>query len=291
MYICNEDIDLFESDFEDVQSLEDLYSLTERDEYWRSFSRPELYNILIKTKHLKDRLIPKSKVSSRLYNDTQANFILQKVKEENSNDKISFKCEIIISKLINNKKPLYSFSKDNNFDLKDVISMKDKIDIVISKYRHQIDEIEIGKKYNERKPSKNREKKKTQYQIVADKLSSEGKPITFMSVMDEYYRLFNKFQYHHVIRSNMLKNEDIYPVTEYKTYVPSQFVEHVSRMLIENDDDITYEDIENEMNKKYSGEYYRIGYFTIYTILKILYRDDLILKFFGDMWFGSLTTS
>lgn len=49
MDICSEDIDMFESDFEDVQSLEDLYSLTERDEYWRSFSRPELYNILIKT--------------------------------------------------------------------------------------------------------------------------------------------------------------------------------------------------------------------------------------------------
>lgn len=289
MNICSEDIDMFESDFEDVQSLEDLYSLTEKDEYWRSFSRPELYNILIKTKHLKDRLIPKSTVSSRLYNDTQANFILQKVKEENSNDKISYKCEIIISKLINNKKPLYSFSKDNKFDLKDVISMKEKIDIVISKYHHQIDE--VGKKCNERKPIKNREKKKTQYQIVADKITSEGKPITFMSVMDEYYRLFNKFQYHHVIRSNMLKNEDVYPITEYKTYVPSQFVEHVSRMLIENGDDITYEDIESEMNKKYSGEYYRIGYFTIYTILKILYRDDLILKFFGDMWFGSLTTS
>lgn len=284
MDICSEDIDLFESDFEDVQSLEDLYSLTEKDEYWRSFSRPELYNILIKTKYLKDRLIPKSTVSSKLYNDTQANFILQKVKEENSNDKISYKCEIIISKLINNKKPLYSFSKDNKFDLKDVISMKEKLDIVISKYRYQIDE--VGKKYNERKPIKKREKKKTQYQIVADKITSEGKPITFMSVMDEYYRLFNKFQYHHVIRSNMLKNEDVYPITEYKTYVPSQFVEHVSRMLIENGDDITYEDIETEMNKKYSREYYRIGYFTIYTILKTIYRDDLILKFFGDMWFG-----
>lgn len=286
MNICSEDIDMFESDFEDVQSLEDLYSLTERDEYWRSFSRPELYNILIKTKYLKDRLIPKSTVSSRLYTDSQANFILQKVKEENSNDKISYKCETIISRLINNKKPLYSFSEDNKFDLKDVISMKEKIDIVISKYRHQIDEIKIDKKYNKIKPRKKREKKKTQYQIVADKISSEGTPITFMSVMDEYYRTFNKFQYHQVIRKNMLKNEDVYPVTEYKTCVPSQFVEHVSRMLIENDDDITYEDIENEMNKKYGVEYYRIGYFTIYTILKTIYRDDLISKFFGDMWFG-----
>lgn len=286
MDIYDEDIDMFEFDFEDVQSLEDLYFIAERDEYWRSFSRPELYNILIRTKHLKDRLIPKSTVSSRLYNDSQANFILQKVKEENSNDKISYKCEFIISKLINNKKPLYSFSKDNKFDLKDVISMKEKIDIVISKYCHQIDEIKLDKKYNEKKSKKKGEKKKTQYQIVADKLSSEGTPITFMCVMDEYYRMFNKFQYHHVIRSNMLKNEDVYPVTEYKTCVPSQFVEHVSRMLIENDDDITYEDIESEMNKKYSGEYYKIGYFTIYTILKTIYRDDLISKFFGDMWFG-----
>lgn len=286
MDIYDEDIDMFESDFEDVKSLEELYFMTERDEYWRSFSRPELYNILIKTKHLKDRLIPKSKVSSRLYNDSQANFILQKVKEENSNDKISYKCENIIYKLINNKKPLYSFSEVNKFDLKDVISMKEKIDIVISKYRHQIDEIEIDKKYNEKKPKKKREKKKTQYQVVADKLSSEGTPITFMSVMDEYYRLFNEFQYHQVIRKNMLKNEDVYPVTEYKTCVPSQFVEHVSRMLIENGDDITYEDIESELNKKYSKKYYKIGYFTIYTILKTICRDDLILKFFGDMWFG-----
>lgn len=286
MEIYDEDIDMFESDFEDVKSLEELYFMTERDEYWRSFSRPELYNILIKTKYLKDRLIPKSKVSSRLYTDSQANFILQKVKEENSNDKISYKCENIIYKLINNKKPLYSFSEVNKFDLKDVISMKEKIDIVISKYRHQINEIEINKKYDERKPKKNREKKKTQYQIVADKLSSEGTPITFVSVMDEYYRLFNEFQYHQVIRKNMLKNEDVYPVTEYKTCVPNQFVEHVSRMLTENGDDITYEDIESELNKKYSKEYYKIGYFTIYTILKTICRDDLILKFFGDMWFG-----
>lgn len=286
MEIYDEDIDMFESDFENVKSLEELYFMTERDEYWRSFSRPELYNILIKTKYLKDRLIPKSKVSSRLYTDSQANFILQKVKEENSNDKISYKCENIVYKLINNKKPLYSFSEVNKFDLKDVISMKEKIDIVISKYRHQIDEIEIDKKYDGRKPKKNREKKKTQYQVVADKLSSEGTPITFMSVMDEYYRLFNEFQYHQVVRKNMLKNEDVYPVTEYKTCVPSQFVEHVSRMLIENGDDITYEDIESELNKKYSEEYYKIGYFTIYTILKTICRDDLILKFFGDMWFG-----
>lgn len=286
MDICDEDIEMFESDFKDCTSLTELYSLAEKDVYWGGLRRPELYNILIKTKKLKDRLLSTTSVSSRVYTNIQVNYILSKIKEESVEENISYDKENIILKLINSKKPLYSFSKDNGFDIKDVISMRKKIDIVLSKYRKEIEKNGSCKENIVRKHDVTKRKKKTQYQIVAERLHTEGIPITFMTIMDDYYRVFNRFQYHNIVKKDMIKNKEKYPVTDYEKTVPDVLVEYVSSLIIENGDDITYEYIVSKINENFNNKYHKIGYFTIYLILKNLYRNDLIEKFFGDMWFG-----